>query len=161
MHLKTKKISSDYLKLDFSALEEMDKTLIEKAEKQAKKAYAPYSNFYVGAAVLLANGKIISGSNQENASYPLCLCAERVALFAAHSRYPNVPIKKIAIVAINPNNPVKNPISPCGACRQVIRESEIRSKGDIQILLKGETTKTILLDTVKILLPMSFDGSAL
>ena len=139
----------------------MDRKLLKKAEQQAKKAYAPYSNFYVGAAVLLENGKIITGCNQENASYPLSLCAERVALFTAHSKYPTFAIERLAIIAINPNNKVCNPISPCGACRQVIRESELRSKQDIKIILKGETDQTIIMDSIKILLPLSFDGSAL
>lgn len=159
--MKTKSIQLSYYDSDFPSLESSDQLLIELAVKQGKKAYAPYSKFYVGAAVLLSNGKIITGCNQENASYPLCLCAERVALFSAHTQYPNIPIEKIAIIAINPNNKVEKPISPCGACRQVIRESEIRSKKDIQLILKGETDKVLIFDSIKTLLPFSFDSSSL
>ena len=159
--MKIKTINHEYQVLGFSELDKADKLLMDKATKQAKKAYAPYSKFYVGAAVLLENGKIITGSNQENASYPLCLCAERVALFAAHSQYPNIPIKCLAITAINPKNKITHPISPCGACRQVIRESEIRSNQNIKLILKGESDQVYKFDSIKALLPLSFDSSSL
>lgn len=159
--VKTHNISNEYKVINISQLDEEGKLLIKLAEKQAKKAYAPYSDFYVGAAVLLDNGEIVTGSNQENASYPLSLCAERVALFAAHSQYPGIAIRRLAVIAINPNNKVTVPISPCGACRQVIRESEIRSKGDLKLILKGETDKVFTFETIKVLLPLSFDSSAL
>ncbi len=147
--------------MDFSELDKEGQLMLEMAEKQAKKAYAPYSKFYVGSTVLLENGEMVTGCNQENASYPLSLCAERVALFAAHSKYPTVSVRRLAIVAINPNNKVMEPITPCGSCRQVIRESEIRSNNDMEIILKGETDKIFVFETIKSLLPLSFDSSSL
>ena len=159
--MKTKVLNVSYQSLSIEELSREDKDLILRAEKQAKKAYAPYSEFYVGAAVLLENGKVFMGCNQENASYPLSLCAERVAIFAAHSQFPGIPVKKIIITAINPRKKICSPISPCGACRQVIRESEFRFKNNIEIILKGETDKVFVFDTIKSLLPLSFDSDAL
>jgi len=107
-------------------LRESDRVLIKKAEKALCSAYAPYSEFKVGASVLLNNGKLISGSNQENAAYPSGLCAERVALFHAKSKYPDSVIDAIAITANSDNFDINHPVTPCGACRQVIAEVESR-----------------------------------
>lgn len=129
--------------------------LIQSAKKAAKDAYAPYSHFKVGASVLLQNGEIISGNNQENAAYPSGICAERVAVFFANAKYPTVPIIKIAICAENENGVLKNPVSPCGACRQVLLETEIRFDVPIKLILIG-TEKIITINSVSQLLPLHF-----
>ena len=135
--------------------------LLKAAKKALKKSHSPYSNFQVGAAILLANGKMLSGANQENAAYPLCLCAERVAIAAADAVYPKVPIVAMAITAKSPSQIIERPIAPCGACRQVICETEKKHKTPIRILLQGETGKVYVVGGGDDLLPLSFDGSAL
>ena len=133
----------------FESIDELDsvsKDLMLKAVKARKNAYAPYSKFQVGAAILLANEAIVIGSNQENAAYPSGLCAERVAIFQAGALYPNIEILKIAITATSLNNPVLSPIPPCGACRQSIAEYEIKQEKPIQIYFMGE--KYLLLNSL-------------
>lgn len=125
----------------------------------AKKAYAPYSNFRVGAVAVLENGELVTGSNQENAAYPSGLCAERVALFAAGAHYPDVPVRAIAVVAIK-DGVIQEQISPCGACRQVLLESEIRNKKAIPILLCGRD-EVVFINSVSGLLPLSFGAKNL
>ena len=147
-----------YKTLDRSKLSEQDRQLEERALEVARKAYAPYSRFLVGAAVLLANGEIVTGSNQENAAYPSGTCAERTALFWASAQWPDVAVERLAIVAINSAGRVPF-ISPCGSCRQVIMETATRFH-PFPILLMGEE-KTILLEDCRYLLPFGFDGSAL
>lgn len=122
-----------------------------------KKAYAPYSNFKVGAAILLDNGKIILGSNQENAAYPSGLCAERVAIFQAGSLYPDSKILKIAISAASDTSTTTEPIPPCGACRQSIAEFEIKQNTPIEIYFMGEEGLIYKSDSLKNLLPLLFD----
>lgn len=129
--------------------------LIEEAKKQTLNAYAIYSKFHVGAAVLLENGKIIGGNNQENAAYPSGLCAERTAVFYANSQYPDVPVKIIAIAAYSNGEYLSEPITPCGGCRQVLLETEGRSGQDLKVILYG-TEKTYVMDNVRNLLPLSF-----
>lgn len=129
--------------------------LIEEAKKQVMNAYAVYSNFRVGAALLLENGKIIGGSNQENAAYPSGLCAERTAVFYANSQFPDIAVKVIAIAAYSNGEYLKEPITPCGACRQVLLETESRYGKDIKVVLYG-TDRTYVIDNVKQLLPLSF-----
>ena len=141
-----------------SELPPEDRRLEELAVEAAQKAYAPYSHFHVGAAVLLANGEIVTGSNQENAAYPSGTCAERTALFWAGAQWPDVAVERLAIVAINSTGRVPF-ISPCGSCRQVIMETATRFH-PFPILLMGEE-KTILLEDCRFLLPFGFDGSAL
>ncbi|HAM99344.1 MAG TPA: cytidine deaminase [Marinilabiliales bacterium] len=133
---------------------DLQKIIIESKEA-ALRAYAPYSNFNVGAAVLLSNGEVFSGNNQENAAYPSGLCAERVAIFYANSKYPNVPVLAIAICAFNKNGILKTPVPPCGSCRQVLLESEIRFKTPIKIILVAQQTIQII-ENVSELLPLSF-----
>ena len=113
------------------------RALILAARDSTKDAYAPYSAFNVGAAVLLENGKIIKGSNQENAAYPSGLCAERVALFYAGAEYPDVKVKAIAIAAMHEGKFLEEPVSPCGGCRQVLHETEVRHHRSIEIILYG------------------------
>lgn len=149
--------------IDYNSPAELDKKhqeLIQKAKEAAEKAYAPYSKFKVGAAVLLENNEIIQGNNQENAAYPSGLCAERVAIFYANSKYPNVPIKAIAITANTKNGFIKEPIPPCGSCLQVMLESEIRSEKSIEVILYGEE-KITKAESIQQFLPVNFNKEML
>lgn len=132
-----------------------DVQLLNSAKRATNNAYAIYSNFHVGAAVLLENGNIVIGANQENAAYPSGLCAERTAVFSAQAQYPDQPIKALAIAARNENGFMPTPTAPCGACRQVILEIEDRYKCPIRILLYG-TEGIYVVDSIKDLLPLSF-----
>jgi cytidine deaminase len=129
--------------------------LINKAKEQTDNAYAPYSNFRVGAAVLLENGALFVGSNQENAAYPSGLCAERVALFYANAQYPIIPVKAIAIAAFTNGKFLDKPVTPCGSCRQVILESETRFDNAIDIYMFGQDF-IYHIPGVKNLMPLSF-----
>lgn len=131
--------------------------LMNQAVEIRKKAYAPYSQFRVGAALLLDNGKIVLGSNQENAAYPSGLCAERVAIFHAGSIYPEAKILKIAITAASDTNQTTAPIPPCGSCRQSIAEYEIRQDTPIEIFFMGEIGEVYKSASLKNLLPFMFD----
>src|SRR3954468_9629020 len=118
-------------------LAETDRRLLEEARKVTQHAHAPYSHFRVGAVALLNNGETISGSNQENASFPIGLCAERVLLAATASLFPDVPINTIAITYNNENGRSDHPISPCGICRQTLLEYEAKFEQPIRIILGG------------------------
>ena len=141
------------------AVEELDSTyrrLYEAAFEAAGRAYAPYSGFQVGAALLLANGEIVTGSNQENIAYPSGLCAERTALFYAGARYPGVAVQVLAVAAVKDG--VRQPgVSPCGACRQVMVETEMRSGAPIRILLCGRESATLFYG-IRSLFPYCFDS---
>lgn len=130
--------------------------LVQKAAEARKTSYAPYSNFNVGVALLLENGIIISGSNQENAAYPSGICAERVAIWKAASDYPNVKVVKLVITASSNNKIVDSPVSPCGACRQTLFEYESKQEELIEIYFMGETGKIFKTDSLKDLLPVAF-----
>ncbi|MFE3869550.1 cytidine deaminase [Flavobacterium sp. LS2P90] len=132
-------------------------TLMEEAVAIRKKAYAPYSKFRVGVAILLDNGKIVLGSNQENAAYPSGLCAERVAIFYAGSVYPDAKILKMAITAASDTNKTITPIPPCGSCRQSIAEYEIKQDTPIEIYFMGEEGEVNKSASLKNLLPLMFD----
>jgi cytidine deaminase len=136
-------------------------SLLFQAIETRKNAYAPYSNFRVGAAILLDNGKIVLGSNQENAAYPSGLCAERVAIFQAGAIYPNVKIKTIAITAASDTNPTLSPIPPCGSCRQAISEYEFKQGTPIEIYFMGEKGEVYKSNSIANLLPLSFDKTSL
>jgi cytidine deaminase len=138
-----------------------DQQLIKLAKQALKDSYSPYSKFKVGAAVLLANGKTVVGSNQENASYSVCICAERTALSNASTRYPKVPVVAIAVTAVSPVKITDQPVSPCGTCRQYISEVENRYKQDIKIIMQGVEGPVYVVPSIKSLLPLSFDGSLL
>jgi len=141
-------------------LDNENQKLIEKCKEAIKKAYSPYSKFSVGAALLLDDGTIIEGNNQENVAYPSGLCAERVALFYASAKYPNKIVKKIAISAKKNHSSQKTPIvSPCGACRQVMVETEIKQKEPITIILFGEEGNGIIFESINSLMPFAFDIS--
>jgi len=139
-------------------LPKADKKLLKAAKKAMKDAYSPYSKFKVGAALRLKNGKVIIGSNQENAAFPVTLCAERVAIFAAAAQYPNEPIEAVAISAESGSRTVDKPVTPCGSCRQVIHESEYRFNHPIRVILHGETGEVYVLNTIKDILPLTFDA---
>jgi len=148
----------------FETLEELPEDVImlmKKAFDIRKNAYAPYSNFYVGAALLLDNGEIITGNNQENASYPSGLCAERTVIYYAGSQYPKAKILRMAISAGSKNKVTTIPIPPCGACRQAIAEYEIKQNEPIEIYFMGEKGKVVKSDSLSNLLPLVFDKSVL
>lgn len=138
-----------------------DSDLLKLAVKARDKAYAPYSKFQVGAAVLLVNGEVVLGNNQENASYPSGLCAERVAIFSAGANYPNETIKKIAISAASNDYEVKEPAGPCGNCRQAIAEYEYKQKSPIPIIMRGESGPIYKCDAIADILPLGFNNSFL
>lgn len=131
------------------------RSLLQKAHEATQTAYAPYSNFKVGAAVLLENGRVVIGSNQENASYPAGCCAERVAIMSASAQYPNVKMKALAI-AIKAETLTTTPVAPCGICRQTILEYEMAYRQNIQLILQGETGEIYRIDSAKTLLPLYF-----
>jgi cytidine deaminase len=135
--------------------------LMNQAVATRKNAYAPYSNFRVGTALLLDNGQIVVGSNQENAAYPSGLCAERVAIFHAGAVYPGAKIVKMAITAASDTNKTTQPIPPCGACRQSIAEYEIRQDSDIEIYFMGESGEVYKSESLKNLLPLLFNKNVL
>lgn len=148
----------------FESLDELPKDvslLMQKAFQAREKAYAPYSKFHVGAALLLDNNEIITGNNQENASYPSGLCAERTAIYYAGSQYPNAKIVRMAISASSKNKPTIKPIPPCGACRQSIAEYEIKQNEPIEIYFMGESGKVVKSNSLANLLPLVFDKSVL
>ena len=134
-----------------------ERELLDHAIKVAANAYAPYSKFNVGAAVRLSNGKIISASNQENAAYPSGLCAERVALFYANSSYPDAYVDSIAIVATVNGKLCNTPTYPCGACRQVMTESQMRGRKPVKIIFGSESVTQIVYSTESIM-PFAFDN---
>jgi len=147
----------------YESMEEMPeecRNLVSEATTAAKSAYAPYSGFSVGAAVLLENGEVITGSNQENAAYPSGLCAERVAVFYAKAKYPDVAIKQLAVIALKGDDVVDPPAAPCGACRQVLIEYEEQQESPLQVLLAGNH-QAIKIASSADLLPLSFGSKEL
>lgn len=139
---------------------ETEKKLIEAAKKATKNAYVPYSGFSVGAAVLLENGSILSGNNQENAAYPSGLCAERTTLFFTNANYPDQRVEAIAVAAWHKEQFTKDVITPCGGCRQVLLETENRFGTPIKVLLYGNDCVYVL-QSAKDLLPLSFGDEML
>lgn len=159
-----KKIDLSSSATTFNSMSELsveDKSLMQNAIKAREKAYAPYSKFKVGAALLLDNNKIVLGNNQENAAYPSGMCAERVAIWKAGSEFPNMKVKKIAITASSENTTVNKPVGPCGACRQTLSEYEINQKEPIEIIFMGEVGEIVKVESLGTLLPFSFDSSYL
>ncbi|HYW94412.1 MAG TPA: cytidine deaminase [Bacteroidales bacterium] len=155
--MKKNKIEIDFYEAASTEnMESIEVRLINKAKSAARKAYAPYSGFSVGAAVLLENGEIITGSNQENAAYPSGVCAERTALYYAGSTFPDVPVKTMAITALYQDEFVRLPVTPCGTCRQVILETQRRYNSRIRIIMFGEELIRVV-DDVICLLPFPFD----
>lgn len=140
----------------YNELSESDKILVDRAKIATSTSYAPYSKFHVGAALLLENGEIVSGSNQENAAFPSGLCAERTTIFYASATYPGVKFKKLAIAAKSNGEFIDEPISPCGACRQSILEYEKLAGEPIEIILVGRK-KIYKIEGIRSLLPLSFE----
>jgi cytidine deaminase len=138
-----------------------DQMLMNKAIEARRNAYAPYSKFHVGAALLLDNREIVLGNNQENAAYPSGMCAERVAIWQAGSLFPGVKIKKLAISASSTITEVDKPIGPCGACRQTLSEYEINQKEPFPVIFMGEVGEIVKTPSLLSLLPFSFDSSYL
>lgn len=152
------KFEFSYIKLSRAEdLSPEEQNLYKKAKTAARKAYAPYSSFMVGASVLLENGDVITGSNQENAAYPSGICAERTALFYAGASYPEIPVKTILITAFSSGKFLDNAVSPCGGCRQVILETIKRQKKPIRLIMAGESVITIVEDA-SMLLPFPFEN---
>ena len=141
-------------------LDERDRQLVEKAKLMTAHAYSPYSQFSVGAALQLADGQVFCGCNQENAAYPVGLCAERSAFYAAGAQAPGIPPVTIAIAAFTHGAFTQRPVSPCGSCRQALLEAEIRYKQPIRVLLYG-SEGVYIIPSVGDLLPFNFDGSDL
>ncbi|RPD99926.1 cytidine deaminase [Aureibaculum marinum] len=160
--MKTKKTTTEYI--IYEGIEELDSStqnLMKEAINARKKAYAPYSNFNVGAAILLDNNKIVTGNNQENAAFPSGLCAERVAIYSAGANYPNNTIKSIAISASSIKQKINKPVGPCGACRQSISEYENKQNYPIEIYFMGEEGQIVKVNSLKDLLPFGFNSSFL
>ena len=139
-------------------LEAGDAALLKKAIEVSSKAYAPYSHFHVGAVARLISGEFIHGTNQENASYPVGICAERVLLASASTMFPDLPIETIAISYTSKSVKSDHPIAPCGMCRQSLHEYESRVKHPIRLILGGIEGKIYVIPTVSDLLPFSFSG---
>ena len=158
--MKRKTIETKLTIYSFEELDSSKQNLINKAKEQVVKAYAPYSGFHVGAAIELENAEIFAGNNQENSAYPSGLCAERVAMFYANAQYPDVPVKTIAIAAYTNGKFLEQPVTPCGSCRQVLLETEMRFEKDINVLLYG-TTEIYMIENIRQLLPLCFEKSSL
>ncbi len=159
-----KKISAEIIYEVYDSSDELsgeDQMLLTEAINATASAYAPYSNFHVGAAVLMDNGVVVRGSNQENAAYPSGLCAERVALFSAGAQYPGMAIKAIAITAQFNDSMKLLSVSPCGDCRQVMAEYEHRFSTNIHLIMTGENGKVVVVPNIKTLLPLMFNSDSL
>ena len=153
--MEAKTISTTIMVAKMNELPDTDVELIEKAIAQTGKSYSPYSKFNVGAAIRLADGKTVVGCNQENAALGVTMCAERSALFAAGAQCPEVPVEAIAIAARDANGLLKEPISPCGVCRQAMVETETRYRRPLRILLYG-TERVFVVEGIEKLMPLTF-----
>ena len=158
---KIKFEASGYLYENIDELPQEDRRLMEEAIKATQNSYAPYSQFKVGAALLMEDGTIITGSNQENAAYPSGMCAERVAIWQAGATFPNKKVKSIAITANSPHKIVDRPVGPCGACRQTLLEYEVNQQEPITLIFMGEVGNVVKTSSISEMLPFSFDGSYL
>ena len=150
-----------YVHCSYDELSEQDRQLINAAKAATQRSYAPYSHFHVGAAALLADGTMVTGSNQENAAYPSGLCAERTALFYAGSAHSTQAVTALAIAAYTAGKFTNIPITPCGACRQVMLETEQRYGTPIRLLLYGTEGIYLIEGGIRELLPLVFDGAML
>lgn len=160
--MKPFKVTSNFEVYD--SVEELPQAiqhLMKKAVVARDKAYAPYSQFKVGAALALNNNEVVTGSNQENASYPSGLCAERTAIYYAGASFPEATIQNIAISAKSMKHKVEAPVPPCGACRQALVEYEVKQNAEIAIYFMGESGQVMKANSIKDLLPLIFDNSAL
>lgn len=153
--MNEKIITTNIRVYSYSELNDEDKKLVDLAKNATKTSYAPYSKFNVGAALLLENGEIVTGSNQENAAFPSGTCAERTTVYYASAKYPGVKFLKLAIAAYTNGEFVADPVSPCGACRQAILEYEKLAGQPIEIILVG-AKEIYKLEGIRSLLPLSF-----
>ena len=158
--MKEHSIKTNFLSCDWKELPEKEQTLVQLAKQMTQHSYSPYSKFSVGAALLLKDGTIVKGSNQENAAYPSGLCAERTALFAANANHPNTAVEALAIACYTQGHFSKDVISPCGACRQVMLETEHRFGKPMKVILYGEEMCYIF-DSAADLLPLNFVAESL
>ena len=154
--MQEKTLKLNFTSAHLSELDNKDQELIANAKEAFITAYAPYSGFLVGASILLENGEIVNGSNQENVAYPSGLCAERVAMFYAGAKFPDAKIKAIAVSVLSKTFKVTDVISPCGACRQVMAEYEDKQAQPIKVILHSPTDDVLIADTVQDLLPFMF-----
>ena len=160
--MKEQQISFPYEEYEsINELNKADAQLMQKARAITKYAYAPYSHFNVGATALMQNGSFVNGTNQENASYPVGICAERVLLSSASSQFPGEAIETVAISYLNENGLSDKPISPCGICRQSLAEYESRQKHPIRLILGGMEGKMIIIQKASMLLPLGFGSNDL
>jgi len=160
--MKHVSLNLHYLVYDLPGdLHTADQELLKSATDAISNAYAPYSGYKVGAAVLLENGQIIQGNNQENVAYPSGICAERVALFYAASKFPDVAVKALAVTATAEEFEITDPVTPCGSCLQVMAEAEIRFRNSIKVIMHGETGKIYVVEGVNNLLPLMFHANEL
>jgi cytidine deaminase len=146
---------------DINELSEQDAWLLTEARSVTEQAYAPYSKFHVAAVAMLENGEIVAGTNQENASYPVGICAERVLLGSVATLHPHIPVKSIAISYNSEEVKSDHPISPCGMCRQALLEYESRTKHPIRLILSGQEGKVYIIKTASFLLPFAFTSEEL
>lgn len=159
--MQEKKIELSFILAHLNELSAQEQQLVANAKEAFKTAYAPYSGFLVGASVLLENGEVINGSNQENVAYPSGLCAERVAIFYAGAKFPDVKINTVAISVLSKNFEVKDVISPCGACRQVMAEYEDKQHKPIKVILHSPSDEVLIANKVEDLLPFMFKSPSL
>ncbi|MFL5787027.1 MAG: cytidine deaminase [Flavisolibacter sp.] len=160
--MKENKFEFNYRVYDsIDELSDEERKLLNEARAVTAQAYAPYSNFQVGAVAKMANGEIVAGSNQENASYPVGLCAERVLLASISSLFPRIPVETIAVSYKSDNQKSDHPISPCGICRQALQEFEGRVDHPIQLILGGMTGPVYVIDSASRLLPLAFTSEEL
>ena len=159
--MKINELKICYKVRSHSELSQEEQSLLKSATEAATKAYAPYSHFRVGAAVKLANGEILSGCNQENAAFPSGLCAERVTVFYANAKFPDIAVETLLITVLDEAGEYrKNPVPPCGACRQVLTETEFRQKQPMRVLLVGKD-EVLEFASASDLLPLIFSGNEL
>lgn len=155
--MKYLKITAKIRICNYEELYFEEKNLVDQAKEATFRAYAPYSRFRVGTAALLANGEVVTGNNQENVAFPSGLCAERTTLFYAHSQYPGEAVRALAVAAYTEGDFLDRPISPCGACRQVLLETEMRASQPVKIILYGKK-EIFIIESIKDLLPLAFDS---
>ena len=159
--MQEERLELSFIRAKFLELSLEEQTLIKNAKSSFKNAYAPYSGFLVGSSILLENGEVINGSNQENVAFPSGLCAERVALFYAGSQYPKIAIKTIAVSVLSKSFDINNIVTPCGACRQVMAEYQQKQGAEIRILLHSPNDDVFIANSVQDLLPFMFTSPLL
>ena len=159
--MKEEKINLTFIKGNFDELDKSERQLINVAKSAYLNAYAPYSGFLVGAAVLLEDDVVVTGYNQENVAYPSGLCAERVALYYAGANYPDLKVKKIAISSKSKSYEITDVVSPCGACMQVMAEYQQNQNENIRVLLHSPNGEVLITDSVEDLLPFMFNSEQL